>query len=77
MFSIYINCKKNNSGCKKLINQAKKEGNGQFRYIAYPKKIKTRKSILIIKIDSKKKEWIGYFYNQGTIWGLEINNSSI
>ena len=70
-FSLRVNHKKIASGGKKLTVQDKQDRNSQFEYIAKLREAKTKKGIPIISVDSKKKEKIGNFKNQGTTWQRE------
>ncbi len=70
-FSLRVNHKKIASGGKKLTVQDKKDRNKQFEYIADLREVKANKGIPTISVDSKKKEKIGNFKNQGTTWQRE------
>ncbi len=70
-FSLRVNHKKIACGGKKLTKKDRKERDRQFKYIASLRKTKTQKGIPIISVDSKKKEWIGSFKNQGATWRRE------
>lgn len=54
-----------------LSGQPHPDRDKQFRYIARVKKLFIAAGYPVISVDTKKKELIGNFKNQGRAWGLE------
>ena len=76
-FSLKVNHKKIASGGKKVTAEDQKNRDNQFRYIGSLRESFAKKSIPIISVDSKKKENIGNFKNQGAVWrrkSKEVND---
>jgi hypothetical protein len=70
-FSLRVNHKKISSGGKKLTPQAQRKRDQQFGYIGDLRESFAKKAIAIISADTKKKELIGNFKNQGATWRCE------
>ena len=67
-FSLRVNDKKIASGGKKITPEEQKKRDEQFDYIGYLREGFTKAGLPIISVDTKKKESIGNFKNQGTAW---------
>jgi hypothetical protein len=70
-YSLKVNFKRIESNPKTVTPESRKKRNRQFKYIS-----RTRKSFLgensaIISIDTKKRELIGNFKNNGAVWCRE------
>ena len=67
-FSLRVNHKKIASGGKKVTAEDQRNRDKQFRYIGDLRESFAKRSLPIISVDSKKKEEIGNFKNQGATW---------
>ena len=70
-FSLRVNHKKIASGGKKITPEVQKNRDRQFGYIGYLRESLAKKGLPIISIDTKKKELIGNFKNQGATWARQ------
>ena len=70
-FSLRVNHKKISSGGKKLSPEAQRKRDEQFCFIGDQRESFARKGIPTISVDTKKKEQIGNFKNQGATWGRQ------
>ena len=70
-YSLRVNYKKISSGGKKITPEAQKKRDSQFGYIADLREDFAKKGLPIISVDTKKKELIGNFKNEGTTWRYE------
>ena len=67
-FSLRVNHKKIASGGKKVTAEDQRNRDKQFRYIGDLRESFAKRCLPIISVDSKKKEKIGNFKNQGATW---------
>ena len=67
-YSLKINYKKIESNPKKSTPESRKKRDQQFTYIGQIRESFLEQSNLMISVDSKKKESVGNFKNQGAIW---------
>jgi hypothetical protein len=67
-FSLRVNHKKIASGGKKVTAEDQRNRDTQFRYIGDLRESFAKRSLPIISVDSKKKEKIGNFKNQGATY---------
>lgn len=67
-YSLKINYKKIESNPKKSTPESRKKRDQQFRYISQTRESFLNQNNLMISVDSKKKESVGNFKNQGAIW---------
>lgn len=67
-YSLKINYKKIESNPKKSTPESRKKRNQQFLYINQMRETFHKQNNLMISVDSKKKESVGNFKNQGAIW---------
>ena len=67
-FSLRVNHKKICSGGKRIPPEAQRKRDEQFGYIGDLREYFAKKGIPIISVDTKKKERIGNFKNQGVTW---------
>jgi len=67
-FSLKVNHKKIASGGKKVTPEDQKNRDKQFRYIGGLRESFAKRCLPIISVDSKKKEKIGNYKNQGATW---------
>jgi len=67
-FLLRFNCKKNSNGDKKLTAKENKDRDKQFTYIEELRSIFANENDVIISVDTKKKELIGNFKNNGKVW---------
>ncbi len=70
-FSLRVNHKKIAAGGKKITKEEQRQRDEQFKYIGNRRKTFAKNGVGIISIDTKKKEWIGNFKNQGTVRGRQ------
>jgi hypothetical protein len=68
-FSLRVNEKKIASGGKKITPEDQKKRDEQFNYIGDLREQFSKEGLPIISVDTKKKESIGNFKNQGATWG--------
>ena len=67
-FSLKVNYKKIASGGKKVTTEDQENRDKQFGYIGDMRESFAKRCLPIISVDSKKKEKIGNFKNQGATW---------
>jgi len=67
-FSLRVNHKKIASGGKKVTAEDQRNRDKQFRYIGNLRESFAKRCLPVISVDSKKKEKIGNFKNEGTTW---------
>ncbi len=67
-FSLRVNHKKIASGGKKVTAEDQRNRDNQFRYIGDLRENFAKRSLPIISVDSKKREKIGNFKNQGATY---------
>ncbi|MCP4308114.1 MAG: hypothetical protein GY788_25215, partial [bacterium] len=67
-FSLRVNQKIISSGGKKLTKEEKIDRNNQFDYIAKLREESAENKIPVISVDTKKKEKIGNFKNEGVTY---------
>jgi len=67
-FSLRVNQKKIASGGKKVTAEDQRNRDKQFRYIGELRESLAKRCLPIISVDSKKKEKIGNFKNQGATY---------
>lgn len=67
-YSLRANSKKNSNGEKKLSAKENKDRDKQFIYIDQFRNIFSARDEVVISVDTKKKELIGNFKNQGKVW---------
>jgi len=65
-FSLRVNHKKIASGGKKVTAEDQRNRDKQFRYIGDLRESFAKRCLPSISVDSKKKEKIGNFKNEGT-----------
>ena len=67
-FSLRVNCKKNSNGDKKPTAEENKDRDKQFIYIKELREQFCENDDIIISVDTKNKEMIGNFKNEGKVW---------
>ena len=75
-YSLKINFKRIESNPKTVTPESSKKRDRQFKYISRVRKSFYKKGQTIISIDTKKRELIGNFKNNGAVWckdPLEVN----
>ena len=68
-FSLKVNCKKIESGMKNPPDPEKR--NNQFELIGHMREQFAKQRLPVISVDTKKKELIGNFKNNGQVWQKE------
>ena len=70
-YSLKVNQKKIASGGKRMSIAAQANRDKQFKYIGNIRKNYENRGFPVISVDTKKKEKIGDFKNNGSTWCLE------
>lgn len=67
-YSLKVNYKKVTNGGKKLTKEEKDNRDKQFKYINLMRRAFEKNNHILLSIDTKKKENVGNFKNEGSIW---------